>query len=66
MQHKALDGLAALPNPNKIKGIGVLCSGDSPGMNAALRAVVRSTIAAGSKLSGIQRHAAPEEPRFES
>lgn len=37
-----------------IKHIGVLTSGgDAPGMNAAIRAVVRTAIAKGAKVSGI-------------
>lgn len=40
---------------NKIKTIGVLTSGgDSPGMNACIRAVVRTAIAKGLKVKGIQ------------
>jgi 6-phosphofructokinase 1 len=40
----------------KIKKIGVLCSGgDGPGMNAAVRAVVRSGISYGLKVEGIMR-----------
>lgn len=40
----------------KIKTIGVLTSGgDAPGMNAAIRAVVRSAIAKGMKVKGIMR-----------
>ena len=36
--------------------IGVLCSGgDSPGMNACLRAVVRSGILGGHEVIGIRR-----------
>jgi 6-phosphofructokinase 1 len=39
-----------------IKKIGVLCSGgDGPGMNAAVRAVVRSVIDCGLKVEGIMR-----------
>ncbi len=39
-----------------MKRIGVLTSGgDAPGMNAAIRAVVRTAIASGLKVSGIQR-----------
>lgn len=39
----------------KIKKIGVLCSGgDSPGMNAAVRAVTRTAIGAGLKVVGIK------------
>ena len=41
---------------NKIKRIGVLTSGgDSPGMNAAVRAVVRTAIANGVQCIGIRR-----------
>ena len=41
---------------NQIKSIGVLTSGgDSPGMNAAIRAVVRGAIFHGLKVYGIQR-----------
>lgn len=41
---------------NKIKTIGVLTSGgDAPGMNAAVRAVVRTAIARGLKVKGIKR-----------
>lgn len=40
----------------EIKTIGVLTSGgDAPGMNAAIRAVVRSAIAKGIKVKGIRR-----------
>ncbi|WP_372654415.1 6-phosphofructokinase [Halobacteriovorax sp.] len=40
----------------EIKRIGLLCSGgDSPGMNCAIRSVVRSTINAGLEIYGIQR-----------
>lgn len=40
----------------EIKTIGVLTSGgDAPGMNAAIRAVVRSTIARGLKVKGIKK-----------
>ena len=39
----------------KIKTIGVLTSGgDAPGMNAAIRAVVRTAIHSGLKVKGIQ------------
>ena len=39
---------------NEIKTIGVLTSGgDAPGMNAAIRAVVRQAIANGKKVKGI-------------
>jgi 6-phosphofructokinase 1 len=41
---------------SKVKRIGVLCSGgDSPGMNCAIRAVVRSGIGAGVEVYGIQK-----------
>jgi 6-phosphofructokinase 1 len=41
---------------NEIKTIGVLTSGgDSPGMNAAIRAIVRSGIAKGLRVIGIRR-----------
>jgi 6-phosphofructokinase 1 len=41
---------------NAVKRIAVLTSGgDAPGMNAAIRAVVRTTIALGSEAMGIQR-----------
>lgn len=40
----------------KVKTIGVLTSGgDAPGMNAAIRAVVRAGIASGLKVKGIRR-----------
>ncbi len=40
----------------EIKTIGVLTSGgDAPGMNAAIRAVVRKACAAGKKVKGIRR-----------
>lgn len=41
---------------NQIKTIGVLTSGgDAPGMNAAIRAVVRTAIAKGLKVKGIKK-----------
>jgi 6-phosphofructokinase 1 len=41
---------------NAVKTIGVLTSGgDAPGMNAAIRAVVRSAVAKGIKVKGIRR-----------
>lgn len=41
---------------NEIKTIGILTSGgDAPGMNAAIRAVVRRALAAGKVVKGIQR-----------
>ena len=40
----------------EIKTIGVLTSGgDAPGMNAAIRAVVRQAIVKGKKVKGIKR-----------
>ena len=39
-----------------VKTIGVLTSGgDAPGMNAAIRAVVRSGLASGVEVKGIKR-----------
>ena len=41
---------------NDIKTIGVLTSGgDAPGMNAAIRAVVRTALARGLKVKGIKK-----------
>jgi 6-phosphofructokinase 1 len=41
---------------SEIKSIGLLCSGgDSPGMNCAIRAVVRTAINSGLEVHGIQR-----------
>ena len=41
---------------SKVKTIGVLTSGgDAPGMNAAIRAVVRTAINKGIKVKGIMR-----------
>ena len=41
---------------NKVKTIGVLTSGgDAPGMNAAIRSVVRTAIARGLKVKGIKK-----------
>ena len=41
---------------SKMKTIGVLTSGgDAPGMNAAVRAVVRTAIARGMTVKGIRR-----------
>jgi 6-phosphofructokinase 1 len=41
---------------SKVKTIGVLTSGgDAPGMNAAIRSVVRTALAAGVKVKGIRR-----------
>lgn len=46
----------ARPSQKNIKRIAVLSSGgDAPGMNAAIRAVVRTTIALGCEAMGIQR-----------
>lgn len=45
-----------MSNKNKIKSVGVLCSGgDSPGMNCAIRAVVRTAISNGVTPYGIYR-----------
>ena len=42
--------------PKKVETIGVLSSGgDAPGMNAAIRAVVRTALANGLKVKGINR-----------
>ncbi len=42
--------------PKPIRSVGILCSGgDSPGMNCAIRAVVRTAIGFGLKAYGIQR-----------
>ena len=41
---------------NKVKSIGILTSGgDAPGMNAAIRAVVRTAISRGVKVYGVMR-----------
>lgn len=41
---------------DKVKTIGILTSGgDAPGMNAAIRAVVRTALAKGMKVKGIKR-----------
>lgn len=41
---------------SKIKKIGILCSGgDSPGMNCAIRAIVRTAIGEGLEVAGIQK-----------
>ena len=41
---------------SEIKTIGILTSGgDAPGMNAAIRAIVRTAINSGMKVKGIQR-----------
>ena len=40
----------------QVKTIGVLTSGgDAPGMNAAIRAVVRKSLTSGLKVKGIKR-----------
>lgn len=45
-----------LPNVKKHRAIGVLTSGgDAPGMNAAIRAVVRSALAQGCEVHGIYK-----------
>ena len=45
-----------MPKTKTIKKIGVLTSGgDSPGMNAAIRAVTRKALYNGLKVIGIQR-----------
>ena len=42
-----------MDNPPELKRIAVITSGgDSPGMNAAIRAVVRSTLARGAEVVG--------------
>ena len=48
--------MAAKNSSSEVKTIAVLTSGgDAPGMNAAIRAVVRKTIANGIKIQGIKR-----------
>ena len=48
--------MAAKNSSSEVKTIAVLTSGgDAPGMNAAIRAVVRKTIANGIKIKGIKR-----------
>lgn len=45
-----------MSSTKKIQSVGVLCSGgDSPGMNCAIRAIVRTAIGQGLKAFGIQR-----------
>ena len=47
---------AKAADKKQVKTIGVLTSGgDAPGMNAAIRAVVRTAIASGLKVKGIRR-----------
>ena len=49
----------------QIKTIGVLTSGgDAPGMNAAVRAVVRTGLHKGFRMIGIQRVATPQVRLF--
>ena len=48
--------MAAEDSENQIRTIGVLTSGgDAPGMNAAIRAVVRTALSKGVKVRGIRR-----------
>ena len=48
--------MAAEDRENQIRTIGVLTSGgDAPGMNAAIRAVVRTALSKGVKVRGIRR-----------
>lgn len=48
--------LPSFSKKNKIKTIGVLCSGgDAPGMNAAIRAVVRTALDRNVRVFGIER-----------
>ena len=48
--------LPKLPKKRKLRCIGVLTSGgDAPGMNAAVRAVVRYSLAQGCMVQGILR-----------
>ena len=51
----------------KVSKIGVLCSGgDSPGMNAAIRAVTRSALAGGLEVFGVRHgYAGLIDGRFE-
>ncbi|MEE5990825.1 MAG: 6-phosphofructokinase, partial [Lachnospiraceae bacterium] len=45
-----------MPKTREVKTIGVLTSGgDSPGMNAAIRAVVRKALSNGMKVKGIKK-----------
>ena len=49
-------GLFKAKKEEEVKAIGVLTSGgDAPGMNAAVRAVVRTAVHAGIKVKGIRR-----------
>jgi 6-phosphofructokinase 1 len=48
--------MARAPRPHRLRRIGVLTSGgDAPGMNPALRAVVRGGAAGGARIWGIRR-----------
>ena len=50
---------------SKVKTIGVLTSGgDAPGMNAAIRAVVRTAINKGIKVKGIRRSSSGGDRRY--
>ena len=49
-------GIGGFVMAKEIQTIGVLTSGgDAPGMNAAIRAVVRQAISKGKKVKGIRR-----------
>ncbi len=51
-----IEGLPRAPRKAKLKNIGVLTSGgDAPGMNAAIRAVVRFAVAQGCGVYGIRK-----------
>ena len=51
-----LKSLEAIYIPDTVKRIGVMTSGgDAPGMNAAIRAVVRDGISLGMEVYGIER-----------
>ena len=53
---KSIDELIEIEMEKKVSRIGVLTSGgDSPGMNAAIRAVVRTGIYYGLEVYGIMR-----------
>ena len=56
MMHKGHLFIGGKIMSTEIKTIGVLTSGgDAPGMNAAIRAVVRTALANGLKVKGIRR-----------
>ena len=56
MAENTLDELYADDFEDRIRTIGVLTSGgDAPGMNAAIRAVVRTALSRGLKVRGIRR-----------